>query len=67
VTSRVALIDKGFIRRTRELRLKKSNEVDMLIPIGVALKLFSPEEVSMPTSLLYHAFGIRGYEYSRTE
>jgi hypothetical protein len=40
VTSRVDLIDEGFIRRTRELRLKKSKEVDMLIPIGVALRLF---------------------------
>jgi transposase len=42
-------------------------KVDMLIPIGVALKLFFDEEVSMSTSLLYHAFGIRGYRYSRTE
>ena len=24
-------------------------------------------EVSMSTSLLYHAFGIRGYEYVRTD
>jgi hypothetical protein len=25
------------------------------------------QEISMSTSLLYHAFGIRGYEYIRTE
>src|SRR5260221_13897823 len=38
----------------------------MLIPFGVALKGSKPE-VSMSTSLLYHAFAIRGYEYVRTE
>src|SRR3954470_21773164 len=38
----------------------------MLIPFGVALKGSKPE-VSMSTSLLYHAFSIRGYQYVRTE
>jgi transposase len=38
----------------------------MLIPFGVASKGSKPE-VSMSTSLLYHAFSIRGYEYVRTE
>jgi transposase len=38
----------------------------MLIPFGVASKGSKPE-VSMSTSLLYHAFGVRGYEYVRTE
>jgi transposase len=38
----------------------------MLIPFGVALKSSKPE-VNMSTSLLYHAFAIRGYEYVRTE
>jgi transposase len=41
-------------------------EVDMLIPLGVVFK-GSKREVSMSTSLLYHAFCIRGYEYVRTE
>src|SRR4051794_19047063 len=39
---------------------------DMLIPLGVALH-GSNREVSMSTSLLYHAFGIRGYQYTRTD
>src|SRR3954466_10633043 len=38
----------------------------MLIPLGVALQ-DSKREVSMSTSLLYHAFGIRGYCYTRTD
>jgi transposase len=38
----------------------------MLIPFGVALKGSKPE-VNMSTSLLYHAFAIRGYQYVRTE
>src|SRR5215207_1849550 len=38
----------------------------MLIPVGVASK-GSKREVSMSTSLLYHAFGIRGYRYRRTD
>src|SRR5215207_4419879 len=38
----------------------------MLIPVGVASK-GSKREVSMSTSLLYHAFGIRGYQYRRTD
>jgi transposase len=38
----------------------------MLIPFGVALQGSKPE-VSMSTSLLYHAFSIRGYKYVRTE
>ena len=38
----------------------------MLIPFGVVSK--GPDrEVSMSTSLLYHAFGVRGYDYVRTE
>src|SRR3954451_11811248 len=38
----------------------------MLVPSGVAWRGPSGE-ISMSTSLLYHAFGIRGYEYTRTE
>jgi transposase len=38
----------------------------MLIPFGVASN-GSKWEVSMSTSLLYHAFGIRGYRYVRTQ
>jgi transposase len=38
----------------------------MLIPFGVASKGSKPE-VSMSTSLLYHAFSIQGYQYVRTE
>ena len=38
----------------------------MLIPFGVAS--IRPEgEVSMSTNLLVHAFGVRGYQYARTE
>ena len=36
----------------------------MLTPLGVA---FKDREVSMSISLLYHAFGIRGSESTRTE
>ena len=43
--------------------LKKA---DMLIPLGVAFRTPN-REVSMSTSLLYHAFGIRGYQYTRTQ
>src|SRR5437868_14231896 len=39
----------------------------MLIPLGVAFKKLQNREVSMSTSLLYHAFGIRGYYYTRTD
>src|SRR4051812_22968270 len=38
----------------------------MLIPSGVASS-GSRREVSMSTSLLYHAFGIRGYQYVRSQ
>src|SRR5262245_11752344 len=38
----------------------------MLIPLGVVFKS-SKREVSMSTSLLYHAFCIRSYEYVGTE
>ena len=54
---------KRFIRRKRAPGLK---EADMLIPLGVALQGLQDREVSMSTSLLYHAFGIRGYQYVRT-
>jgi transposase len=40
--------------------------VDMLFPFGVASE-GSSGEVSMSTSLLYHAFGLRGYQYVRTD
>ena len=43
--------------------LKKA---DMLIPLGVVFRAPN-REVSMSTSLLYHAFGIRGYQYTRTQ
>ena len=52
-----------FIRRKARAGLKKA---DMLIPLGVASKAPN-REVSMSTSLLYHAFGIRGYQYIRTD
>lgn len=38
----------------------------MLIPFGVAFQ-GSSGEVGMSTSLLYHAFGVRGYRYVRTD
>jgi hypothetical protein len=38
----------------------------MLIPFGVASNR-SNWEVNMSTSLLYHAFSVRGYEHVRTE
>jgi transposase len=43
--------------------LKKA---DMLSPLGVASRA-PKREVSMSTSLLYHRFGIRGYQYIRTD
>ena len=52
-----------FIRQMRAPGLKKA---DMLIPLGVAFRAPN-REVSMSTSLLYHAFGIRGYQYTRTQ
>src|SRR3954467_14498088 len=33
---------------------------------GSCVQALQSREVSMSTSLLYHAFGIRGYEYTRT-
>src|SRR6516165_11914022 len=39
----------------------------MLIPLGVVSTWTPNREVSMSTSLLYHAFGIRGYDYVRTD
>src|SRR5262249_54134544 len=51
-----------FIRRERAPGLKRA---DMLTPLGVALQ-DSRGEASMSTSLLYHAFGTRGYRYVRT-
>ena len=39
----------------------------MLVPFGVASKGLQIWKISMCTSLLYHTFGIRGYEYVRTE
>src|SRR4051794_16090894 len=44
--------------------LKEGGHVD---PIWSCVKGLQKREVSMSTSLLYHAFSIRGYEYVRTE
>src|SRR5436305_10265490 len=39
-----------------------------LHPFQLELRYRAPNrEVSMSTSLLYHAFGIRGYQYTRTD
>jgi transposase len=40
--------------------------VDMLFPWKVATP-FLKGAISMSTSLLYHAFGLRGYDYAKTE
>jgi hypothetical protein len=47
-----------FIRRKRAPGLRMA---DMLIPFGIASKGSEPE-VRVSTSLLYHAFSIRGDE-----
>jgi hypothetical protein len=51
-----------FIRRNRAPGFKKAN---MLISLGLCQRTPN-QEVGMSTSLLYHGFSIRGYQYVRT-
>ena len=60
---RRATADYWFIRLKRTWGCRKA---DMLVPSGVFAK-DSEGEASMSTSLLYHAFGIRGYRYESTK
>src|SRR3954470_21607173 len=57
--------DRGFRVHPAEARagLEKSGHADSTWSCVQGLQ---SREVSMSTSLLYHAFGIRGYEYTRT-
>src|SRR5260370_20067841 len=41
--------------------------MDMQATLEVTVNYFFQEETHMSTSLLYHAFGIRGYRYTRTD
>src|SRR5271166_1475194 len=53
-----------FIRGKRTFSCKR---VDMLFPSEVRENHYQKGAINMSTSLLYHAFGLRGYDYVKTE